>query len=442
MPEFSDLLVEQVRLNRAWIEKVLGATAGLAEWYRGLVLGKWNSLPRGDARVEAVYAVDSSSGLIEVSGGGVLLVTRALSLSVGGKQKRRLAVDALYPRNLMDFEHYVRLTREHLEHLVALDSLDEDPRFVLVDGSLYGRMIHVLKDLDLEDREDFMFTYVETYSSFLREALNRGVTVVGVSKDSRSTLFKEEVLKEEVVRVARENGVDVSELLALWAWLKRRPREVLKEVRKRASSGLYPARIYELFEEARSSTPDSKILLYARPGEGYTTPLLLKISKVQAGQIEVALDESVGDQVEKLGRFFSKSRDKMGEEFEEKVKALVSMLKEYPPVATFYAILGHGDDPIRVDVVSRELQELGVAKNSLALDSSKFISSDVKGITGVISLLRSMYAGVKDYNILLMEADRRVKITERSLEIYRGILMKELGAYFLPSRGERRVHYP
>ncbi len=436
------MLVEQVRLNRAWIEKVLGGTTSIAEWYKRLVLSKWNSLPRENTKVEAVCAVDSSSGLIEASGGGVLLVTRALSLSVGGKQKRRLAVDALYPRNLMDFEDYVRLMREHLEHLVALDSLDEDPRFILIDGSLYGRMIHVLKDLDLEDREDFMFTYVETYSSFLKEALKRGVTVVGVSKDSRSTLFKEEVLKEEAVKVARESGINVSELLALWAGLKRRPREVLKEVRKKVSSGLYPERVYELFEEARSSTPDSKILLYAGPGEGYTTPLLLKISRVQAGQIEVALDESVSDQVEKLGRFFSKSRDKMGEEFEEKVKTLVSMLRGYPPVATFYTILGHGDDPIRVDVVSRELQELGVARNSLAIDSSKFIDSDVKSVAEVISLLKSMYAGVKGYNVLLMEADRRVKITEKSLEIYRGILMKELGEYFLPSRGERRAHYP
>jgi len=441
VPEFLDLLLDEVKRNREELAKVAGGSSTTAEWYRELVQRKWNRFPERDLESRGVYAVDSSSGTVELAGGGVLVIARSIALGIGGLQKRRLRLEAFYPKDLRDYEDYLRLLREHLEHEVALDALETDPEFILVDGSLYGRMIHVLKEVEIQDREDFMFDYVEAYSDFLSAALRKGTVVVGVSKDSRSTLFKEEVLKEQVLRIAREHGLDTQEILKLWSGLRRRPREVVEEVRRKTSSGAYPAELYKFFEEARSPVPDSKILYHLNLGSGYTTPLLLKLSRVLAGQLDLVLDDGSVDHVERLSRVFQKTRDRIGSRFEGRARDLISRLRSYPPVAMFYVVFESGEDPVRVDVVARDISALSGA-NGLQGDAGRFMDDKPESLLRVIALLRGMYAGIRGYNVLLLEADRRVKISDYTLETYRGVLMRELGLFFLLSRGERRVHYP
>ncbi|MGC9107895.1 MAG: DNA double-strand break repair nuclease NurA, partial [Infirmifilum sp.] len=212
MPEFLDLLAEEISLKKSYLEEIAGKISELSENYKRMVVEKWRPLPLPLEVIDKIFAVDSSTGIVEVRGGGVVLVARSMALAPFSKSFRKLIVDALYPRDTRDFEEYVRLMREHIEHAVALESLEDEPEFILIDGSLYGRMIHVLMELDLEGREDFMFEYVRTYSDFLTQAVKRGVTVLGVSKDSRSTLFKEELLKKKVLEVASESGVEVEEV--------------------------------------------------------------------------------------------------------------------------------------------------------------------------------------------------------------------------------------
>ncbi|MGC9146495.1 MAG: DNA double-strand break repair nuclease NurA [Infirmifilum sp.] len=445
MPEFLDLLAEEISLKKSYLEEIAGKISELSENYKRMVVEKWRPLPPPLEVIDKIFAVDSSTGIVEVRGGGVVLVARSMALAPFSKSFRKLIVDALYPRNTRDFEEYVRLMREHIEHAVALESLEDEPEFILIDGSLYGRMIHVLMELDLEGREDFMFEYVRTYSDFLTQAVKRGVTVLGVSKDSRSTLFKEELLKKKVLEVASESGVEVEEVLRLWTALRRRPREVLEKVREKVRSGEFPAVILDYFEQARSHVPDSRIILEAGVGQGYSTPLILSLSKVIAGQFDLVLDERASDgNIEKLASVFEKSADKHRGEFVKMAHELIAQLRSYPPVLMSYTIMGPGDDPLRVDIISKEISDVGFLKSGALQSSTRFTDDDtsIATVERSLSLLRGLYAGEKGYNVLLLEVDRRVKISAATLETYRRVIMRELDTLILHSRGERRVHYP
>jgi len=123
-----------------------------------------------------------------------------------------------------DYEDFKRLVREHVEHLVALEALEDGADLLLIDGSLYGRMIHVIRELKVEGREDFMLEYAEAYSELLSSALENGAVVVGVSKDSRSTVLKEELLLTQLVSLLSgyEPGVRERVIRARLSCLKMR----------------------------------------------------------------------------------------------------------------------------------------------------------------------------------------------------------------------------
>lgn len=427
------MFVREVRRKRSELERILGSEGGLRERYGELVREAWirDLEPRG-ARGPA-YAVDSSSDDIEVQGGGVVLVTRSLALSAGGEEIRELRLDAFYPRNVRDYDDFKRLVREHVEHVVALRAVEEGARLVLIDGSLYGRMIHVLRELEVEGREDFMFEYVELYSELFSKARSRGALVVGVSKDSRSTVLKEELLYLRLKSVLKGLGEPLAgAVLGYWRLLKRRPREALENVRKLVREGLSPE-VYELFEEATSSVPDSKVILACDPGRGFSRPLRLSLEKVSTGVTDILLTDGARGAA-LLRDVFEKTAERLGEEFDERASQVLECMKKYPPVVTSYAVFSRGDDPLRVDLAGGGGYETA--------GDSRFLAETPGELLEVLGFLALLYAGRRRYNALLLEADRRVKATAETMELYHRLAMQELGLAIIHSRGDRRVFFP
>ena len=435
MPRFADLFVEELRRKKEEVLRVVGAGADLASRYSRLLERVWVGGVCAKRSFSRVFAVDSGSDEVEVAGGGVLLVTRSVALSTDGSELRRLRLDALFPRSVRDYEDFKRLLREHLEHLAALDALEGGAELVLLDGSLYGRMIHVIRELEVEGREDFLLEYVETYGELLTRALKAGVVVAGVSKDSRSTVLKEELLLSELRRLL--SGVDShvrEQVMALWESLRRRPRQALEALRRLLREGLDPA-VYEVFEEARRATPDSKIIMAVGLGAGYTLPLRLSLERVSMGITDLvvrgAREEVALSLLEKV---FPRAADRDGEAFRGRAASVLERLRSYPPVFTTYVVFSRGDDPVRVDVVAA-----GVAPT---LEGSRLLSSVPDFVERVVSHLACMYAGRQGYNMLLLEADRRVRTTPESMELYHKLAMKELSELILHSRRERRFYTP
>jgi hypothetical protein len=432
VPRFADLFVEEVRRKRSEVLKVIGGGETLAGRYADLLRKVWVAGIAAGKHFERVYAVDSGSDEIEVSGGGVLLVTRAMALEAGGREVRKLRLDALFPRDLRDYEDFKRLVREHVEHLVALEALEEGADLLLIDGSLYGRMIHVIRELEVEGREDFMLEYVEAYSKLLSRALENGAVVAGVSKDSRSTVLKEELLLAQLASLLSGCEPELKgKVIELWRLLRRRPSQALNGVRALVKEGLDP-RVLELFEEARSAVPDSKIISAAGLGAGFTSPLVLTLERVSTGITDLLLRSRDEELEGELARAFERAAERL--DFGARVKSLLKALRSYPPVYTTYAVFAAGDDPVRVDVVARELSRLA--------GGSRF-ANPVPGIVQtVLAHLALLYGGRRCYNALLLEVDKRVRTTLETLELYHKLAMREVGELILHSRGERRVLYP
>ncbi|MEM0093418.1 MAG: DNA double-strand break repair nuclease NurA [Thermofilum sp.] len=433
MPRFADLFVEEVRRKRGEILRVAAGSADLVSRYSELVRGVWVEGVEARNEFDGVYAVDSSSDEIEVAGGGVILVTRAVALGANGRELRKLRVDAFFPRSIRDYEDFKRLLREHLEHEVALEAVEEGADLVLLDGSLFGRMSHVVRELSVDGREGFLLDYVETYGQLLSRAVRKGVIIAGVSKDSRSTVLKEELLLSELRKRLEGCPTGLAEkVLELWARLRRRPSQVLEEVRRLVKEGLDP-RIYELFEEAKSPVPDSKLLLLMNLGPGFTAPIRLTLERVQMGVIEVALTEETR-LVALLDAIFEKVSDELGSRFAENVNRVLAALRSYPAVLASYVIFSRGDDPVRVDIA--------VNREDLAASTSRFVSSPPDSFIRVLRQLAFLYSGRTSYNVLLLEADKRVRATAETLDLYHKLAMKELGELIVHSRGERRYFVP
>lgn len=432
MPHFADLFVEEVRRKRGDVLRVIGGGGKLVERYADLVKGVWVPGIAAEKRFERVYAVDSGSNEIEVSGGGVLLVTRAMALRAGGGELRKLRLDALFPRDLRDYEDFKRLVREHVEHLAAIEAVEEGADLLLIDGSLYGRMTHVICELRVEGREDFIMEYVETYSRLLSKALESGTVVVGVSKDSRSTVLKEELLLAQLKELLSSCEPELRErVLKLWRLLRRRPSQALNNVRMLVKEGLDP-RVLELFEEARSAVPDSKIIASIGLGVGFTAPLALTLEHVSTGITDLLLSLRDEELERELQRVFREAAGQAG--FEAKVDSLLKALRGYPPVYTTYAVFSAGDDPVRVDIVARELPRPAGA--------SRFANPAPEVVRRALTHLALLYGGRRCYNALLLEVDKHVRTTSETLELYHKLAMREVGELILHSRGERRFLFP
>ncbi|MEM4445304.1 MAG: hypothetical protein QXJ21_08150, partial [Thermofilum sp.] len=70
------------------------------------------------------------------------------------------------------------------------------------------------------------------------------------------------------------------------------------------------------------------------------------------------------------------------------------------------------------------------------------VSSPPDSFIRVLRQLAFLYSGRTSYNVLLLEADKRVRATTETLDLYHKLAMKELGELIVHSRGERRYFVP
>lgn len=439
MPHFLDLLIKEVEVKAEQIRRLLEEPEERLTLYDELFKRRWNPLPKPGSLSQAVYAIDSSNGEVELRGGGVILITRALAISNRQEEVRKLTLDALYPRSVRDYTEYKRLIREHLEHLVTLDVIERLGKgdYILIDGSIYGRMLHLIQELDLPGKETFILEYISTYSNLLEKVLNKGIMLIGVSKDSRSTLLREELLREKLEELIQNLDDEVVEKIrSLWFTLRRSPRQVLDEVTKLVEKGVVGEKVSFIFGERLSLTPDSKLITLLNLGVGFSTPLKVTITEASVGEIEAIL-RSQGAPLSALIRaLFPKSVRAYGEEFIEKANLILRRMRSYPPVLVTYAIFGRRDLPLRIDILSKETNSIKV-KGPL-----RFIKERTEIVIEALKVLQVFYAGPRHYNVLLEMADNKVKMRSKSIEHYRRIIEKKLNSLIEHSRGARRVFYP
>jgi len=427
--------MKEVEASRDELLRVVLEPEDKAAFYRELLLKHWLPLPETSSSLNCtVYAVDSSDRVIELAGGGVIHIARSAALSNRQDKARKLRLHAFYPPSDEELSEYRKLMREHLEHEVALEAIQNLSAgdTVLIDGSIFGRMTHVFRVLRIPGREDFMFNYIETFQALLETCIKKNILLLGVAKDSRSTLLKDALLTELLLKKIEKYDPETQlKIIALLRNLHREIRTVSEIARK------IPDIVYEkiryILKELLYRMPDYKLIMTSRVGTGYSHPLRLELSRVSSGFVEMIFTPK---QRAKLARKIVANLP-AGKADEQRTHKTLEHIASYPPVTVLYVKFTENDLPLRVDVVHRDIKEWQI---------EEYTGFVVKGWKQVVirclGLLSSLYAGLKNYNVLLTCVDQYVKFTRQSRDYYKSKIESSLNTLIQQSRGVRRVSFP
>jgi hypothetical protein len=324
---------------------------------------------------------------------------------------------------------------EMLEFEVALEALKGgfDGDAILLDGSLYGRVSHVPIEYKVEEERDVLLHYFRVYKALLDACSRSGVLLVGVSKESRSTFYRDYLLSLIFDEKLKKLDVEESD--------KKRLREIFFQVLdvERLAFGKFSKlkEKYEdklegielIFRELASSRPDYQLIMNYVSSTGYMRPLWLGPSIRMARRLK----EYYKNPKESVKKYFPRLTMEKGEDFIRWASEILKSIVEFPSFVSFYILLDLRDSPIRVDMpyYGKLLFEVGWPE-PVELDISELLKIMVTG-----------YCGLNAYNLWLKNADEKVRLRRKVVDdIYFPYLEKLFGEKIIRGRSYRRVKYP
>jgi len=136
----------------------------------------------------SIAACDSSQFIRELYNGKTIFIIRAFT-EVGDRTYSSFISEITHV-DKDSLRNFSILIMEHAEHLSMLRMLEnESPDFLLVDGSLIGRLSHRSDIIEAEGYENFMTEYFDVLGKLLEKAYERGVKLIFIAKTSESTSF-------------------------------------------------------------------------------------------------------------------------------------------------------------------------------------------------------------------------------------------------------------
>jgi len=451
MPKFLDLFVDEIRKKRERLKESLekGRASSLDDDFRALLVQNWHPLPDGEVRDLHLVAVDGSRGLREYANGSRFYVVRAFGLSNKGEKFRRLQTEVFLARgSTEDIERFIQQKTEFVEIALALEAIPHlkgSKKLILIDGSLYGRMMHLLRDCPVEGDRGFLLRYVDVYSKLLEACRRRNVILLGVSKDSRAEFMRNEFLSQLCLRELRSLSSSVSmreikELENCVAMIDSRPGacfEILAKHKEKHGSLL--DRFEQIMIEHLHARPDFQLVLNYASGPGYSRPIELAVTEHFQRDLR-RMEKNPEGYVRRMFKNSLIENRHREEEFLKYAVDMVHKVLKFPTIVSFHLLLDSRDTPLRIDVPS---WTLGSENTSSLLKRNRFIN-DVDGVVeDLVRMLKIGYAGLMDYNVWLKRADEEVKLHMRDVDaIYERVLEKNLGITLVHTRGYRRVKYP
>ena len=444
MPIFLDLYVSRLREKRDEFKKIIESVleSPLDEKYSKWLRKLWNPLPLKRRQPVEVFAVDSSGATRELYNGAIIHICRALGLSNRGKEERDLDIEMFYYcGNDRELNSYLGMRREFLEFNVAYNYVknvepNDERKLILIDGSLYGRLMHIPKDAPVSHNRDFMIKYMELYHNLMCECLRRDVWIIGVSKDSRANFLREYILCRIIDEILSSLDDDLKARVNEFLSLSRRktPTEVPPDIAL-AIGDESCKNIKWILNELINPKPDYQLLLAYLENSGYTSPIIVR------GRRHGTVFSHKIDLEKYVDVNFEKSI-MLNYDVREKALDILRKMTNFPAIISYYIIFEKGDIPLRIDVPA---WVLGLDKSISDVEQSEVIESKetIEVIREITSILMLLYSGKRHYNVLLERVDEKVRLRTKVVdEIYEKILEKELGTVVLHSRGYRRVKYP
>jgi hypothetical protein len=383
----------------------------------------------------AIIAVDSSVYTNLLSTGGIFYVIRSLAVCRGKKWKR-LETDVFFTKKDFSGVHdFIGRKMELLEFKVAIDSLKNGFKCdaVMLDGSLYGRAMHLPLEEKIEGEEDLLLHYFQTYLELLDLCRRRNILLIGVSKESRSTFFRDYILRlifdEELGKVDIDPD-DLEKLKKIFPEVLDNEKAAFDKFEKLKEKHKGKMEAIELvLDELASSRPDYQLVINFAETLGYTQPLILGPSARMAR----AMKQYLSNPRRYVENNFPRAVRRKGDEFISWATGILSNIPRLPGFISFYILLDQRDSPIRIDLPYWEqpLPEITWPKP---------VNLDLKAL---LRIMITGYCGLDRYNLWLADVDEKVRIRRKIVdEIYFPYLEKLFQSKIIRGRGYRRVKYP
>lgn len=155
----------------------------------------YHPLPEVKECENKIAATDSSEYMKELYSGKKLFIYRAFTKYSGEIVSR--SYTGIHSVDRYDVNRFNVMMMEDLEHLSIIDFLSERKcDFILVDGSLTGRINHPTRSLRAEGMENFPNIYHEHMKQMLSLSIRNRIPLVFVAKSSESTLFTRYLLEQ------------------------------------------------------------------------------------------------------------------------------------------------------------------------------------------------------------------------------------------------------
>ncbi len=379
-----------------------------------------------------ILAIDSSVYTNLLSTGGIFYIIRALA-AWRDKVQKRIETDVFYTREaFLEIRDFIGRKMELLEFKAAIDALKNGFKgnAILLDGSLYGRAMHLPIEIKIEGERAMLLNYFQTYLELLDLCRGKDILLIGVSKESRSTFYRDYLLslifEEELGKIEFEE--DREELKTLFPMVLDNERAAFDRFQKlKAKHGAKLETIELILNELASSRPDFQLVINFASSIGYTQPLLLGPS---AGAAR-ALEKYRSNPWEYLeNNFPTLGREK---EFIDWAANIISNIPKLPSFLSLHILLDPRDSPIRIDLPfwDRSLPEINWPKPvNLNLEA-------------ILRIIITGYCGLDRYNLWLADVDQKVRLRRKIVdEIYFPYLEKLLQSKIIRGRGYRRVKYP
>ncbi|MCJ7763335.1 DNA double-strand break repair nuclease NurA [Candidatus Bathyarchaeota archaeon] len=442
MPEFLDEFAASViRKKEGMKEKVLKGTPNpLRDHFREKFPSFWvgiddlTKLGVNPAEL-SVMAVDSSVYSNLLSTGGVFYVVRSLAVCRSVEQKL-LESDVFFSKGGSVTERdFISVKMEMLEFQVAIDALKGGLGCgtILIDGSLYGRLVHVPLESKVEDERLVLIDYFRVYRELLDLCRKSNVLLVGVAKESRSTAFRDFLLRlvfyEELAKLDIDDD-DARKLKPLFMEVVNDFTLGLQKFERFGQKyGVKLETIRMILLELARSRPDYQLVMNFAGSVGYTKPLLLGSPPRLQRKLEALRSDAKGY----VRKNFPNALREKGKGFVDDAAQVIAGIPDFPAIVSFYVLFDRRDSPIRIDVPCWDQKLVDVGWHKPA-------SVDLEV---VLKVLATGYCGLDCHNLWLKNVDERVRLKKKTVDnIYVPYMEKLFGEKIIRGRSYRRVRFP
>ncbi|WP_457753806.1 DNA double-strand break repair nuclease NurA [Thermococcus sp.] len=433
MSKFYDLFAKELRSKRdKWKERYHSLPNTLEKFLREEFNKLWKPVNLKDYERNPkefnILAVDSSYQAESLKNGGIFYAVRALGISKD-KEYRDLIVDFDYADGpVHNVTHFLQRKMEYLELKVAADAISDGFNgTILIDGSLYGRISHLIEESPMSNDRGFFIEYYKEVMRLFKLAKKNEVLLVGISKESRSRFFRDFLVKNLVSLGEIRGDVQLNEvfhLLSLALDQKKKAIKMLDSLKRQYENiGL----LDEVLKELLTPRPDYQLIDKFAQQPGYTIPLLLGPSARWLRGIEQIEKNPEGYIESHFPTLFSDPN------FVSYAKVILKNIPDLPSIISMHVLPDVNDSPLRIDIPAFCLGD------DVKLKEIGWPEPFTGTLDQIFEIIATGYGGLEFYNIWLWKVDREVKFHRHEFDELYFSKFKEAIGVEINARDYRRV---